>query len=355
MGRHFSYRLAAMAGIASITVTLSACGAMGSSGGTQSDPHAIQSLATKAPERGDEVGMTLGLTYIPNVQFAAVYVAEDDAMYPAAGQITKIRHHGSDEGLFSALLSGTEDVVLASGDEALMARQQGMELVSVGTYYQGNPLTVLVKESSPIRSWNDLRGKRIGIPGEYGSSWIGLQAMVQAASLSMSDIEVVSIGYTQLAALSSDEVDAIVGFSNNEAVWFASAGTPVRALEKVELPLVSASLVTTRQRLDENPNGVCAVVRATEAGMKRASEVPQRAIEATQSRDQSLSDPQAVVGARSVLAATLELFKGADAQVSAKPDTAKWQQMLDFFTEAFDADFASVELSDVVSQRCFQH
>lgn len=310
-------------------------------------------LPTAAPERDAQPGSTLGLTYIPNIQFSAVYVAQDDSMFTAAGQITEVRHHGAEEGLFTALLSGQEDLVLASGDEALMARKEGLDLISVGTYYQQNPVAILVREDSPIRSIVDLKGKRIGIPGEYGSSWIGLQAILESEGMTTSDVEVASIGYTQLAALSGGDVDAIVGFKNNEAVWFGSAGTPVRVLEHKELPLVSASLITTRERFEERTNAICSLVRATEAGMKRTTEVPQRAVESTQTRDQSLTDPKAVEGARAVLKETITLFAPAGQPVTAEPDTAKWQAMLDFYSTHFGEEFKNVSVEDVVSQRCF--
>ena len=72
--------------------------------------------------------VTIGLTYIPNVQFAPVYVADSQGLYNDAGITPTIRHHGSDEGLFTALLAGQEDVVIASGDEAAVAASQGMDL-----------------------------------------------------------------------------------------------------------------------------------------------------------------------------------------------------------------------------------
>ena len=50
--------------------------------------------------------VTIGLTYIPNVQFAPVYVADSQGLYNDAGITPTVRHHGSDEGLFTALLAG---------------------------------------------------------------------------------------------------------------------------------------------------------------------------------------------------------------------------------------------------------
>ena len=127
--------------------------------------------------------VTIGLTYIPNVQFAPVYVADSKGLYNDAGITPTVRHHGSDEGLFTALLAGQEDVVIASGDEAAVAASQGMDLVSIGQYYATYPGSVIVPASSSITNLADLAGKNIGIPGEYGSSYYATLAAIKAGGL----------------------------------------------------------------------------------------------------------------------------------------------------------------------------
>lgn len=145
--------------------------------------------------------VTIGLTYIPNVQFAPVYVADAQGMYNDAGVTATVRHHGSDEGLLTALLAGQEDVVIASGDEAAVAASQGLDIVSIGQYYASYPGTVIVPADSPIVTLADLKGKTIGIPGEYGSSYYATLAAIKAGGLQTSDVTISSIGYTQQAAL----------------------------------------------------------------------------------------------------------------------------------------------------------
>ena len=81
----------------------------------------------------DASNVTIGLTYIPNIQFSPVYVADAQGMYNEAGIDATIRHHGSHEGFFTALLAGEEDVVIASGDEAVAAAAQGLDIVSIGS------------------------------------------------------------------------------------------------------------------------------------------------------------------------------------------------------------------------------
>jgi hypothetical protein len=141
-----------------------------------------------------------------------------------------LRHHGSNEGLFTALLSGEEDYVLAGGDEVVQARSEGMDLVAIGQYYRSYPVTIIVPENSDIHTAADLAGRSIGVPGRFGESWFGLLAALAQAGLTQDDVSIVEIGYTQQAALTTGRVEAIIGFSNNDQVQFATAGIPTRTV-----------------------------------------------------------------------------------------------------------------------------
>ena len=136
--------LRAAAALAVTALGLSACGS--------------QQAAPASGGNDRSTSVVVGLTYIPNVQFAPAYVAVSEGIFTDNGVDASVRHHGSDEGLFTALLAGEEDVVIASGDEAAVASTQGMDLVSIGSYYRDYPGTVIVRDDSPIQSLADLKG-----------------------------------------------------------------------------------------------------------------------------------------------------------------------------------------------------
>ena len=168
--------LRAAAALAVTALGLSACGS--------------QQAAPASGGNDRSTSVVVGLTYIPNVQFAPAYVAVSEGIFTDNGVDASVRHHGSDEGLFTALLAGEEDVVIASGDEAAVASTQGMDLVSIGSYYRDYPGTVIVRDDSPIQSLADLKGATIGIPGEYGSNWYATLAALQGAGLTLADVTV---------------------------------------------------------------------------------------------------------------------------------------------------------------------
>lgn len=276
--------------------------------------------------------VTLGLTYIPNVQFAPAYVAKEDGAFSKADVDVTIRHHGADEGLFTSLLAGGEDMVIATGDEMIQARSQGMDLISVGSYYAKYPVVIIVKEDSDIQSVADLKGKTVGLPGEYGSNYFGLLAALKEAGMTRDDITMSVIGFTQLAALAGDQVDAVVGFTNNDTVQFGLSNIAVREIPLVgndDPPLVGADIVTNSEFARANPDAVRGVLAGLKAGMTTCVTDPTHAVNVTQAYDTNLTTEDTVKAARATLEATNALF-APNGTVDLHQDVDTWGRMTQF-------------------------
>lgn len=325
---------------------LLAAGALALAGCTPSTDEAA-SDPTSAPDSS----VTVGLTYIPNVQFAPTYVAADEGFFKDAGADVTIRHHGADEGLFTALMAGEEDVVIATGDEMLIARSQGMDLVSVGQYYAKYPVTIIVPEDSDVQSFTGLKGKTVGLPGEFGSNWYGLLVALDAFNMTRNDIDIASIGFTQLSALQSGQVDAVVGFSNNDSVQFELAGFATREISLVpegDMPLIGANVVTTAQFADEHPEAVSAVLSGLNQGKQVCVEDPDRAVEITKNYDTNLSSPGAVDAAKATLLATNELFS-LNGVITMEQDIDTWEKMAEFLATQDGLLGAEVNVEEAVT------
>ncbi len=297
-------------------------------------PPTLDSRMPTVPETHLET--TIGLTYIPNVQFAPFYVAQAGGLFGERGVDATLRHHGAQEGLFTALVAGQEQYVIAAGDELVQARSQGMDLVAIAQYYQRYPVVIIVPDASAVHAAVDLRGLRVGVPGRYGASWFGLQAALADAGLTESDVEVVEIGYTAQAALSTHKVDAVIGFSNNESVQLALAGVPTRDVPLTatgEVPLVSVVLLTTREHLDANFGEAAAVANAMVAGLDRTVKDPEAALTVSATQIPGLDETTTQDAARATLLATIPLWKTADGQVSGMLDPAAWSAMTAFMLE----------------------
>lgn len=278
---------------------------------------------------------TIGLTYIPNVQFSPFYLAESDGDFQTAGVKPVLRHHGASEGLFTALVSGQEQFVVAGGDEMLQARAQGADLVAVSAYYHQYPAVVIVPTDSPIQQLADLKGHTIGIPGKFGENWFALLVALKNAGLSEADVAIKEIGYTQQAALSTHKVDAIVGFSNNDAVQFELAGFPTRnlAIADGQVPLVSISLITTADYAQRQPQVVKQVVAGMLAGVKTAVSDPDHAMQVSASYIPGLQPGPIADAARATLVATAKLWTDPTGAVSGQLDAQQWSAMAGFMAD----------------------
>lgn len=311
--------------------------------------------ATTAPASGTPSAPTgaaravIGLSYIPNVQFAPFYVAEEQSLFSGVPATVSLRHHGSTEGLFTALTAGTEDFLVAAGSEAMQARAEGVDVIAVGAYYKAFPVQVIVPDGSPIDDLSGLKDRSLGVPGRYGESWLATQLALATAGLTEDDVQIVEVGYTQVAALTTKKVDAIVGFRNNELVQLEQAGTAARAIDVAPgtVPLVSASLLTTKAYAQANPDVVRAVVAATARAIEATAADPDTAVDAAASRIPGWTE-ESRPNATAVLAATLQVMALDGGRFAPALDPAQWQAMASFLEE-HDLIAAPVTATDAFS------
>lgn len=261
---------------------------------------------------GREVGITLGLSYIPNIQFAPFYVAEQRGFFAQEGLNVTLHHHSLAESEFGDINIGREDVLYAGGDEVLQARATGVQIVDVATLYQQYPICLITAAGSHITSARDLRGHTIGVPGPYGETYFGLLALLQSAGLGMSDVHIENIGFTQVAALASGKVDAVMGYLNNEAVQlgqahFATRVFPLTALVH-QLPLVAAGLAVRQPFLSAHAASVRKLVTAVIDAERYVAAHPQEALDISRQYIPGLADPAQEAEAAKVLEATIPLW-----------------------------------------------
>lgn len=307
-------RVAAVAMLALLVVSaLAACGQQTSAGGKPL--HHI----------------TLGLTYIPNVQFAPFYAAKQLGYYKDAGLDVTLRHHTFTEDEFSALVGGKEDAIFAGGDETLQARSKGVPIVYVAQVFTRYPVALIVPANSSIHTAADLRGHSIGVPGKYGATYIGLLALLQTAGLHESDVNIQTIGFQQVPTLLAHRVDAVMGYINGDAVAFQQANFPIRTLSVGDTqPLISNGLAALESELQAHPDDIKALVQATLRGLQYTLAHPTEAFNICKTGNfvPGLADPKTAATQTAVLQATLPLW-----QQGAKPgynDPAAWQSMAGF-------------------------
>jgi putative riboflavin transport system substrate-binding protein len=199
-------------------------------------------------------------------------------------------------------------------------------------WYRRFPVVLFAKASKGIKSPLDLVGKRVGLPGLYGASYVGWEALVFASGLDATQVNLKSIGFTQASAVSEDQVDAALDYIVNGPVQLQQAGEDVSVLpvyDYVDLP--SNGIITNDQTIKERPELVQALVTAVTQGLADTLADPDAAFEISVAAVPEAGGPQAQVS-RAIFDASLELWQAGAGELG-RSDPETWAKAASFMKE----------------------
>ncbi len=288
----------------------------------------------------DHVHITMG--YRPDIQFSPLYVAIEEGFAEDEGIEIEITHLPETE---AVQLVGVDELQFAivSGEQVLLARAQGLPVVYIMAWWQDYPVAVAAPKGSGIETPSDFEGKRIGIPGLYGASYIGLRALLTSGNLTEDDVQLDVIGYTQVEALSQGMEDAVVVYANNEPLQLAKLGTSVDVIRVADyVHLASNGLITNEKTIRENPDLVRRMVAAFTKGVAATIEDPEHALEVSKLYVDGLdaADQSVQFG---ILETSIEFWKSENLGLSDKIAWENMQQVLldmGLLEESLDLDQA---------------
>ncbi|KAB8141759.1 ABC transporter substrate-binding protein [Chloroflexia bacterium SDU3-3] len=276
----------------------------------------------------------MAMPYVPSVQFAHYYVAEKKGYFAQMGlKVTFDYHYETD--IIQRIAQGTVQFGQGSGDSVLLARAQGLPIITVATVSQRFPIVLFSKASQGIKTPADLKGKTLGLSGRFGASYIGLLALLDANKLAESDLNIQEIGFNQVAAVSQDKVQVAVGYANNEPIQLQQQGIEVNVIPvSASAPLASDGLITSDTLLAKDPGLVHNFVQALLHGMQDVIDNPDEAFTISLDYVPELKSADAKTQAlqRKVLAETINYWQSpATAREGlGYTDIASWQASSDF-------------------------
>ncbi len=243
-------------------------------------------LATSAVAAQDDLqDETILLTYIPNIQFAPFYVGIYDGYFAEAGFTVKLEHLQEPE-VLDLVAAGQADFGIVSGEQVILARSQGRDVVYVFEWFQQYPVGIVIAGGEGISSLDALRGTKVGIPGRFGASYSGLTALLKSAGLSESDVEIDEIGFNASEVLCVGAVKSAVVYVNNEPLQIENriAADDCAGLTSIEVitvashvDLVSNGLIVNADILRSNAAKVGRMVAAIEQAVQASINNPARA------------------------------------------------------------------------------
>ncbi len=279
--------------------------------------------------------LKVGLGYIPSVQFAQFYLADQAGYYAAEGLDVTFQNE-IDANLVPKVGQGDLDLGMSDGTSVIPAVSQGIPIRYLATVYGRFPSIVFGKASSGIKTAADLEGKKIGIPGRYGSSWIMLQALLVSAGLTPQDVEIVEYSdFGQGAAVAQGAVDAATGFANNEPVVLERSGTEAFVLHVDDVTaLPGPGLIASTATIEGKRDAVAGFVRATLRAMNEIVAEPAKGLDATIHAVPELGQDRELQAA--ILAATIDVWGRAGATPGeglGAIDRAGWEASVEFMTK----------------------
>ncbi len=267
------------------------------------------------------------LDWKPGAQHAAFYLAREKGYYAKEGiDLEIIPGSGSAD---SVKTLGTRAVDLALVDALVLvqAREQQVPVQAIAAYYQRTPICVMSPQAKPVRSAQDLLGKKIGSKKGSATSQ-GLTLFLEANGIKPEQLQMVDIGFG-VQPLLVGQVDAMMGFTMNEPIEAETAGMPIHEIMIADAGVRAYGLtVASNERfIREKGDLVRGFLRASKLGMQDAAKDPQAAVAAVAKAVPETNTAREL----KVMAKTIPVWNSEDTRANGYgwQTEAGWQQTVD--------------------------
>ena len=276
-------------------------------------------------EAGTLTKISLPLGYIPNIQFAPLYVAVEKGYFKEAGIDIEFDYKFETDGV-ALVAAGELPFAVVSGEQVLLARAKGLPVTYIAAWYQQYPVSVVAKSEAGILVPQDLKGKKIGLPGLFGANYIGLRALLNAGKLSESNVTLDAIGFNQVELVASGQQDIVVGYTANEPIQLRAQGIAVTEIRVADYAQLAANgLLASEKVIAENPELVRAFVGAFLKGLRDTIANPDEAFQLSEAHIPNFADLDSAVQ-KQILATSLEQWR---AERPGYSNPQAWENMQD--------------------------
>ncbi|MFX0579809.1 ABC transporter substrate-binding protein [Nocardia nepalensis] len=260
LNRRSLLRYSALAGAALGGASLlAACGdgSKDSSGGSVADGSKYGSVAIQ-------------LSWLKNIEFAGEYFADSKGYYKEAGfgSVNLIAGGAASTSVEAGLDTGKVWLGTSAPQTTAPAILEGLPAKIVATTYQKNPFCIVSSAAKPIKTPQDMKGRKIGV---QDTNQLIFNALLNANGMKPSDVTIVPAQYDP-TPLANGEVDGWVSYVTNEPITLTAKGFENTnfLFADYNLPLVAETLTVKQSTIDKERDKLKAFLIAEIKGWKDA-------------------------------------------------------------------------------------
>lgn len=228
------------------------------------------------------VKVSLALDWYPWSNHAGLFIAREKGYFREEGLDVNLYTPADPSTVLQTVGAGKDDFGISYQPDVLLARAQGVPVVSVAAFVQHPLNSVMALKDSGIQRPRDLVGKKVGYPGIPLNVPL-LKSMVEKDGGDFSKVELVNIGFDLVPALAGKKVDAVIGaYWVHESIVLEQQGLPVNIMrvEQWGVPdFYELVLVTNEKTLTQRPDLVKRFLRAALKGYRDAAQDLSGAVE----------------------------------------------------------------------------
>jgi ABC-type nitrate/sulfonate/bicarbonate transport system substrate-binding protein len=242
-------------------VLLSACGHDEAGPGGSSTP--------KTTAGGGSKKLTVVNILPPQLGYAAEYIADIDGHFKKEGLSVTVETARGSAPAIQAVLSGTALLSWVGWLESVIAiANRGAPIVAVGFTARRSTLAIVSDKNKPLAKPQDLRGKRIGIPSEGGTSETTLDLLLQSNGISPDDVPRQVTGFAP-GTFELVKRGRIAGFviGASQEQQFRETQPDATFLKTADYVTDGLTYITSKKGLDSNREIIASYMRALKAAM----------------------------------------------------------------------------------------
>ena len=231
----------------------------------------------------ESVRVKLALDWYPNANHLGLYIAQEKGYFEEEGLDVTMYTPVDPSTVLQTVGSGGDDFGISYQPDVLLARAQGVPVVSIAGMVQHPLNSVMALKSSGITRPRDLVDKKVGYPGIPTNEPL-LDTMLKAdGARGLEDVELVNVGFDLAPALISGTVDAVVGaYWTHESILMENEGYTVNIMRMEEWGVpdyYELVLVTSESALKKRSDVVERFLRAIRRGYQDAVSDPQAGVD----------------------------------------------------------------------------